>query len=760
LFRKKVFLIILEIPVAKILQNSIYMLNVLKIFENHLPLDCFLVCLFENILTVLCTFLSCSQNTSEWYSWDSFGGTGSLSSIDAGNGVFVVPYSNVTYREDTLPTNSYFQDSRIFDPEKCLYRQPEKSKKRHARKRKQQIAQYNKSKNGFEEKDFSDSLRSHQRFPPEARVNEITQSLRPVSGHVQGRLNRNVQIRNDNSFNRSDVHRQPSFQKKSFPVLRTSQEFNRNETDEEDDDSYDDENGFCPKVPPLPKGYSFPYKPEIYMGPYHQKGFGDPYSYPGDTDDVFIHPQRRVSTEDKSSFPRHSSMKPSYQTYLTGDPVNDSFGPSFGLDDISSVHPSFVDRPYDHSPDRSHDILPRMFPSSSNYRGFHDPEATLIQGDDEFPDWTLLDDTLRRNESRTPSRVHFENSGSNATVVERPSDERVLGRKRIARVSPNKKSNNEQSPGYTREQLQGAVDRVRRSLRGRKSRLNRSSGSETDRSFDTSNAQVESRGRHMSYLSDNELSLGDQGHRPSYNESDVTQIRSRLSHSDSEFPSRVDQDRHGSNRTSRYEFDIEPYKTKRALGSNHNSVSSSGRGSSAGRTRYFSEPRYHHEQATPDSLSSGIGSKNTSHGTGSTSMHSRAPRATSVSSLFTPQDHDISQDSSPFMDGLARERQDTSADENYEFDAINALDSDLMNTLHKYSTLHDVDDDLMAALESGLSTSDFYNDLYPKPSRQSRYNNSEERFKKLRQEFHKYQRSQKEGMNYGPYVPAMDSEML
>ncbi|XP_021375947.1 uncharacterized protein LOC110464826 isoform X2 [Mizuhopecten yessoensis] len=654
-----------------------------------------------------------TQNAPEWDSWDAIGGTGSLNSIDCGNGIFVVPHSNEFYREDTLPVSAYFQDSRVFNPDKCLF-DPNRSGRSVSR-----------SSNGRR------SQTGRGRFSkPDTSGKQIGGRDSAISGSVGGGASGGSggrwtsPVRNDSPKDRPSLKLSVTqLHDTSYPMLRSPVSDGNHDSDA--DDETDDENGFAPRRPPLPRGYRVPYKPEVYMGPHRHWGCGDPYSYPGDTDDVFSPAAGNRSFPDRPTFPRQSSMKPSsYQTYLTGDPVNESFDPRFGVEDLSSVHPSFVDRSLDRSSDRSHDTLPRLHPLSR--QDFTVPQSF------EFPRWKSSDNTLRDDGSRSTSRVHFDNS--DFTVIERTLDGNSGRSRQVARVPPNQKDSLGRA-GYTREHLQGAVDRVRRGPRALRTRsASRSSTLDLDHSFDDRLPPVVP-GR-KTYLSDSVLPLRTGTSQYSDQDVPVPPRRGRLSHSDNESPSRTNIDRQGW--PYGYNFDIDSFKSDRGTG-NRYSISSSGRGSSSSRVRNSSDTRgFTGDDTTPDSVSSGIGSKNTGS---SGPWRQQKNNSASVTSLLGP--HDTSQDYSL--------RREASGDENYEFD--------VNDTLNKYSSVHPVGDELLSALESGLSTSNFYDDLYPKPTRQSRYDNSEERFQKLRQEFHQYQR-QVHNERIVDYYPAMDSEML
>lgn len=407
------------------------------------------------------------------------------------------------------------------------------------------------------------------------------------------------------------------------------------------DNSDSDDNGFLPLRPPLPVGYDpTPIQrfPDSYYGnsDYNRSYSRDQPSWYDDNDDVFSPHIPHVA---KSGFPRHSSMKPSsHQTYLTDDPI--SFTAPYN--DISSVYPS---------PEHTYENIPQR-PWKS------------------FPSYYSRDKDVPNNRL------------SHSLGYSPP--------KQVARVTPNKKNTSprdEKPQQYTRDHLQGTVDKLRRGPRYRKARSSsRNSAPELE--------------RHEKYPTGLRGTAG--------SESDALRQR--------------DFDRYGRP----YTYDIDP-------------LNSVGKGSSRGR---HTDSRSFHDDPTPDSLSSGIGSKNT----GSTSV----PRnSLSYSSLLTPLEHDFSQDS-PFHDHSLSHHRDTSADDNYEFDTND------FDTILAYPGLSG-GDELLSAIESGLSTSDFYNDLYPKPSKQSKYENSEQRFEKLRQEYHQFQRQQQERSQHFQYI---DSEML
>ncbi|XP_067678014.1 protein turtle-like isoform X2 [Haliotis asinina] len=462
-----------------------------------------------------------------------------------------------------------------------------------------------------------------------------------------------------------------------------------------------------------PDSYHSPEYPSSYPDPYSKGshpmrgpslspvagGYDGPFQSFEDDDDVFPiqHRNNVPSTTSRPGFPRHSSMKPAsqQQTYLT-EP-----SPSYGLNDISSVLPSsFSDPsrdpslmrypydPYDHS----------LFKSQPERRAPRYPR-------DSSP-W----DDSSRHSSGPRSRPRSREGSYN---IPKETREYSPNRdKQIARVLPSKPDENNSSNGsstgrpmgYTREQLQGAVDRVR----------------QTSRPVSTENINDDNGFLDVSSVS-----------RP---------------RSSSQYEPQPHLDRRGP---PYYTADIAPFKPPR---DSRGSANSSGRGG----PRDFHRSRG--DEMGPDSVShsSGIGSRNTSHSNGSF-PNRLGKNSISYSSLLTPQDQDLSQDSSPFLEGSSSHRRDTSGDENYEFDSINALESDILDALRNYSQLSG------SGPQSDHLGVESFNHLYPKPRRQSRYADSEQRFNRLREEFKKYRAQQDtvepRGDNSRPLYP-MDSEML
>ncbi|XP_052253632.1 protein turtle-like isoform X2 [Dreissena polymorpha] len=194
---------------------------------------------------------------------------------------------------------------------------------------------------------------------------------------------------------------------------------------------------------------------------------------------------------------------------------------------------------------------------------------------------------------------------------------------------------------------------------------------------------------------------------------------------------------------------------------NRNSINSSGTGSLQGQGSARRDRPSVREDLTPDSVSSGIGSRNTSSQLTGSSLHSRPSR---LGSSLAPNEQNLSRDSGAHTSGNSPPyRKDISGDENYEFDSYNAVETDLLEALRNYSEVHNGNEDLLSALQEGLSATGLMSELYPKPSRQSRYSDSEQRFEKLRGEFHKYRQRQRDethdprAQGYLSYLQPSDS---
>lgn len=608
-----------------------------------------------------------------------------MSQIDLGKGIFIVPQPSDFYKGNQDQPQKFLQDSRFYNHDNLMF-DPDKGFKVpvHNPENVQTVSTPTETSHSLE--------RSHFTHPDEFAPHSMVQTTRqspwrtPTSPDRESRSLSSSRFPNekDNSLRSQDLRQYITPPR---------------------------EQAVSPLTSPLDGGYDGPF-----------------FSFHGDEDDVFppfneSYPS--LSRPSRPSLPRHSSMKPaSLKTYLTDDP--DDFGQPFETTEISSVMPSSILEQSPSQPSRYYD--PHIFDSSMSHSQESHRSIPYRSKSQEglprsFQSGTFPSYERDRDRNRDPNQRPFTNRHSS-----------YIPQNRSFPPEENYSSDSSGRPmAYTREHLQGTVDKIRKGPRARKSRmLNRNSAPDLD-----------------TYYPDSPSFSGPFKEKvqrsPYYSENDVTSPGHECS-----FP--------GAGKAPDFKYDIEPFKT---AGGSHTSISSSGRGS-AGRTHSASfEPRPYHnmmDEATPDSISSGIGSKNTSQATGSSAM-SRVPRTNaSWGSVMTPQEQDFSANSSPFFDsGNSFHRRDTSADENYEFDSVNALETDLMDALRNYSRHSNGNNQLLSALETGLSESDFYNDLYPKPSRQSRYNNSEKRFERLREEFQEYRRKQQEQpVNLAP----MDSEML
>ncbi|GAB1598970.1 uncharacterized protein LOC106876426 isoform X4 [Argonauta hians] len=198
------------------------------------------------------------------------------------------------------------------------------------------------------------------------------------------------------------------------------------------------------------------------------------------------------------------------------------------------------------------------------------------------------------------------------------------------------------------------------------------------------------------------------------------------------------------------------------------SMSSSGRGSIFGRVNYPDGISHTSSKMDifPDSYSSGLGS----HHSGPLSLFSTHTRATapmdstSASSLTSPQDYDVSLDSSLIIDASNSNRRDFSGDEHYDFDStlichnipgnVECIMDERHSTLQGPSSRNTA-----SSPEILLNATDLYKSLYPKPRKSSRYSNSEKRFERLREEYYDYRRKQLTHLQQN-FFKSMDSEML
>lgn len=662
------------------------------------------------------TLSSCSEDLPEWSSRRSpsppsspGGRTHSLRRIPIANGIYILPDTQEIHREQDVVPKEYMAESQLYDPHQYIYN----SDKGHLLPN--SAGHDPEDWEGIEERlnrsrlDSRDTSRSVWKNPAKGKYPLYTKHYSDFDSSFQSP---NFSGDDHTYVNVPSPHSsEQQVPDTSFYSYPHSSGYHGSYVDD------DDENGFVPKRPPLPKEFQ-------RMTSGRSISMYDPlYENVNSSfvDDVFFPPPPPQEFPGRHSLPRHSSMKPSYKTYLIGDPVDDDCGFSqpFGADDISSVMPSFNES--------SNGVRDRFAYSPYNETN----SRTLL----EQPNWSGAEinsyplsasERLARPKSRGSDNRQRSHSSDYASDNPRHSlvnnhlyypDNTTL--KHLDPISPSTRSpRNDSSFGpsqYTRDQLQGVVDKIRKGPRARRSK---------------SAGRLPSQETNFPY---------------SYS----PQVVPNLSLSPT-LGSGYDQ--YVEHPRQRYAHEIAPYKGERG---SRSSVNSSGRGS-LGRHRYPTDPRsFALEDLTPDSNSSGRGSRNTSQATGS-SHQSRIPR-NSLSSYASPQEHDLSQDSSPFLDATGSLHKDTSADDNYEFDSLQALEADLINTLRSYP-LANQSEDLKMAIESGLNTSEFYDSLYPKPSVESQYDNSEARFEKLRQEFQQFRRKQQEIFQQTRL--AMDSDML
>ena len=490
------------------------------------------------------------------------------------------------------------------------------------------------------------------------------------------------------------------------------------------------------EAPPTPSRY-YPQEEDLRqrnpsLSPVGRGGYDGPYhSFEDEEDDDengFLpnyHHQNVPSN--RPVFPRHSSMKPAHQTYLTeGEPI-----PPFTIDDISSVlqspfsDPSRENRSLRHYPSSaSHPSHPAYLPSrpgqsphlpsqSPSQPSYLPSQPSYLPSELNKPR-ELMHEPSRSYEQTRPydrnqrgsDRDYLPNIPEDSQDITATPDGRgVWGSPGKSPGDENNSSNGSSSSrpiGYTRDHLQGVVDRVRQGPRAR--------------ADDT---------------------LDDGGFL------DASGLRQQSPSDDRVFRFPEPRSaRPGDNRkVPYYTSDVAPFKPPRV-------------GQYGGDRRPSSRSR---DDTGPDTVShsSGIGSRNTSN-SNSSFPNRLGKNSMSYSSLLTPQEQDLSQDSSPFLDGSGNNRRDTSGDENYEFDSLGALESDILDALRNYSRLSDT---------GQASGRDPYGSLYPKSRKPSRYSDSEQRFNKLRQEFKQYRQKQAEmaresvGQGSEPMY-AMDSEML
>lgn len=174
------------------------------------------------------------------------------------------------------------------------------------------------------------------------------------------------------------------------------------------------------------------------------------------------------------------------------------------------------------------------------------------------------------------------------------------------------------------------------------------------------------------------------------------------------------------------------------------SESSSGRGSKAASIvpSHGNSLQEELEFSHVPSGSSGFGSRETSHlqstlSTGSSTF--LKPQHSSIranASLESPQSEPSMLPHSSFLNPL-----NISVDENYEFDSVSPLDSELLDKLRHCGSRRGSS----SSGERGVSDSELYTCRgYPKPKKRSKYDNTEARCNALKQEFLRFRQKQEE----------------
>ncbi|XP_055865968.1 uncharacterized protein LOC106054729 isoform X2 [Biomphalaria glabrata] len=503
-------------------------------------------------------------------------------------------------------------------------------------------------------------------------------------------------------------------------------------------------------------------------------------------------------------FPRHSSMKPSQMTYLTDDDAihQPNIGaPLFGVEDISSVL------------EPNSEQLSQNQPSHSTSASSHPINNFNFDSDIPAPGYYVnTGDTNRPFAMVTPSQKH-----------RAPSD--------------NESNNSSGRPlGYTRDHLQGVVQRLRSSSRshsaGPHSRYANISGYSdplpqsranlfippkvskshsnlqdpvyyntvnrrqapyhmSDLEDDWPRLRAQSDGNHG--LRNNEY-LGDSAsNRPSLSYPDMTSLPRAGERSSNDLP--IDRRIYPTSRNypeppPPKPAHLYPHPQRRPAYLEQAQSSNRFDPREALPTRYttpltsFSDPsgQYRHVQHFGEdpvhhdsgSHSSGVGSRNTSQSTGSLHPHRRGSGGKGSTSLSSAHDPDLSLEASHSF-GVPAHRRDTSGDENYEFDSLNALENDIIDDLRRYSRLSGNAEGPVGSAHSGQVPNAQDNQYAPR-SKPSRYPDSDVRFMKLREEFKQYRQQQLRpdedlrppptassalpiGQNGEPLYP-MDSEML
>ena len=333
----------------------------------------------------------------------------------------------------------------------------------------------------------------------------------------------------------------------------------------------------------------------------------------------------------------------------------------------------------------------------------------------------------------------------------------------VARVSPSPQSprtaNDSNSSGgssgrpvtYTRDRLQGVVDKVRKGPRARRRSATRLSSVELD------------------------SVSGDEGHLSPSSSRAITPPASRYLETEGVAPGyRPHSGYYPPSPSQMFEENVAPYKNL-PVKSRASVTSSSGRGSGSRGSKnglILALPPLHTQaMGATDSAShsSGIGSRRASQsagsgsGAGGASSHSLAPVNVSTSSSAT---QDLSMDSSPFSDsshghlGGGVHRRDASGDENYEFDSFNALESELIDALRHYKKHPQADREFLSALEPQPPSSG----TRAKPKKEAKGvkpdGAKEERCQKLREEYLQYRQQQKQDGDHSAVLDDGEEELV
>lgn len=446
---------------------------------------------------------------------------------------------------------------------------------------------------------------------------------------------------------------------------------------------------------------------------------------------------------------RHSTMKPLRpdRTYFTSSPSEDLTVHPFNIDtDLSSVNPSSTAttdpsrRTVSSSGMPSSALIPSTTTlpttSGSNIQSIPE-ESQQSYGpppnvDPHFDDVSAIPYASAVD---LPARYVRDRGEFQPMVVEmdedlhRPNqyqDRENSPNRQVARVTPSPQrmpspgdSGSEGSGGppmtYTRDRLHGAIEKVRRGPLARRLQPSQRGHGDSD-SLDSPHTPGQS---YKSYQSTPSSS----GITPSMD--------------DDTFDQTVLQ-RHPQT----YDVNVQPYKD---VPNNRTSVTSgvsgsSGRGSSGHGSKAASLTQSHpdisQEPSQDPNISTSSGSRNTSQSTSNSSNRGRMN--SSMSSTNTPQEHDISTESSPYSEGQSQHRRDISGDENYEFDSVNALESELLDALKNYSEVKK-----RSSRDYGDRDTDISHKKDQSPGKErSPYKRGEDRFAKLREEYQDFKRRQ------------------